>query len=431
MGAGRRRGRLAGPLEQPVDPLVLDRERQLRGTERQVELDGGDDGAQQLAVRPGEDGPRRVVRGPGTHGARHPHDVVRAVGREDEAARGRGPGHDPLREPLGVVLDEPHGALDDRPRAAVVGLEVDPAQPRERRGQPEDPAHVGEAPAVDRLVVVAHEEHVVRRGREEQRELELGPVEVLRLVHEQVPAAAPPALEDVGGGVEQPHGADDQVVEVDAAAVCDRALVGDVGPGDRPGRRVRGDLVRGDPQVELEPREGEVEARAIRRARGREQLAQQLVAIDQRVDRDARLGQQLAAEGMERPHADGPRRPSEGLERRVEPGGELLGGALVERHDGDPAGIPPAVDEPGHARHERRRLAASRGRDAQDRAGRRRRGGPLVGREPGEPLDDGRVPDSLHVAARLTRAAYAALCASLAAQREGTIPEIAAERRDS
>ena len=77
----------------------------------------------------------------------------------------RGPGEDPLREPLPVVLDQPDRPRDDRPRAAVVRLEVDAPQPGQRGRQAQDASHVGQPPAVDRLVVVADEEHVVRRAR--------------------------------------------------------------------------------------------------------------------------------------------------------------------------------------------------------------------------------------------------------------------------
>ena len=55
------------------------------------------------------------------------------VGREDEPAGRVGSGDDPLREALVVVLDEADRPLDDGPRAAVVRLEVDATQARQRR----------------------------------------------------------------------------------------------------------------------------------------------------------------------------------------------------------------------------------------------------------------------------------------------------------
>ena len=84
------------------------------------------------------------------------------------------------------MLDQPDGPLDDRRRTAIVDLEVDPPQAGERRVQGQDPADVGQPPAVDRLVVVADEEDPVRRRRQQQREAELRPVDVLDLVDEQV-----------------------------------------------------------------------------------------------------------------------------------------------------------------------------------------------------------------------------------------------------
>ena len=59
--------------------------------------------------------------------------LVRRVRREDEPAGRRRPGPDRLREPLAVVLDETDGPLDDLARAAVVDLEVDPAQAGQQR----------------------------------------------------------------------------------------------------------------------------------------------------------------------------------------------------------------------------------------------------------------------------------------------------------
>jgi hypothetical protein len=51
----------------------------------------------------------------------------------------------------------------------------------------------------------------------------------------------------------------------------------------------------------------------------------------------------------------------------------------------------PGGDQPGDSGHEGRRLAAARGCDAQDRAGRSGRGRALVRREPFEAVDDGWV----------------------------------------
>ena len=136
------------------------------------------------------------------------------------------------------MLDQAHRALHDGPRAPVVRLEVDPSQARQGARQAENPSHVREPPAVDRLVVVAHEEHVVVRRREQQGELQLGPIEVLRLVDEQPRAPPPPADQDALIGLEEPERADDEVVEVDATELRNRPLVNDERARDRARGRV-------------------------------------------------------------------------------------------------------------------------------------------------------------------------------------------------
>jgi hypothetical protein len=71
------------------------------------------------------------------------------------------------------VTDEPDGALDDRRRTAMVDLQVDALQSRQRRPDRQDASDIRESPAVDRLVVVADEEDPVTGGRKEQRQAEL------------------------------------------------------------------------------------------------------------------------------------------------------------------------------------------------------------------------------------------------------------------
>jgi hypothetical protein len=66
------------------------------------------------------------------------------------------------------VLDETDGSVDDHPRAAVVHFEVHAAEAGQRVRETEDATNIREAPAVDRLVVVADEEDPVRRCREHE-----------------------------------------------------------------------------------------------------------------------------------------------------------------------------------------------------------------------------------------------------------------------
>ena len=125
--------------------------------------------------------------------------VVRGVRRQDEGTLGRRPGSDPLREPLAVVLHEADRPLDHRRRAPVVDLEVDPFEPGQDRVQAQDPAHVGESPAIDGLVVVPDEQDPVRRCREQECEPQLRPIDVLDLVDEQVGAARSATLASSAG----------------------------------------------------------------------------------------------------------------------------------------------------------------------------------------------------------------------------------------
>ena len=302
------------------------------------------------------------------------------------------PGKDPLCEPLAVVLDEPHGAGHDRRRAPVVGLEIHPAQARQRGGQPEDPPHVGESPRVHRLVVVADQEDVVRGRGQQQGQLQLGAVQVLCLVHEQPRRAGAPAHEQPGIPVQALEGAHQQVVEVATTRLPDGALVGDERPGDRPGRRVPGHLVRGDPQVQLEPREREVQPPAVRprdaRETGRAAPRPGPPAAPRR--RPRRGGSRGRGRGTSGPSRNRRQRQAaaSAASSRV---GQLLCRALVERDDADRPGVRPAVHEPRHPRDQRRGLARTRGCDAQHGTRRCGRGRALVGCEPGEALGDGRV----------------------------------------
>ena len=188
--------------------------------------------------------------------------------REDDRPGAPRPGADRLGEPLAVVLDEP----DRAPRRPS------PGSGSSRRGRPaagpaarrrgQDAPDVGQPPAVDRLVVVADEEDPVRRRGEQQGQPELGPVEVLGLVDEQVRAALAPAREDAGVALEQAQAARDEVVEVEPALAAIAASYADERPrgrARRPGRpRPRR---RVDAEVELQPRERRVERAASRPAR--------------------------------------------------------------------------------------------------------------------------------------------------------------------
>src|SRR5207244_8303056 len=119
---------------------------------------------QELAVRPGEDGLRSLARMlEEADDTTDPDVIVTRVGRHHDAPGGGRPGPDPLHEPLLIVLDEANRTVDHRPRAPIVRDEVDPPQAGERVVELEDAPHVRQTPAIDRLVVVAHEEDLIGR----------------------------------------------------------------------------------------------------------------------------------------------------------------------------------------------------------------------------------------------------------------------------
>ena len=227
------RGALCRSREQVVDQGRVEEQLDPRCPERQPETESHDDRREQLTVGSGQHGLGRPVVGPGPDRALETDRLVRRVRGEDEASARRRPGPDRLREPLPVVLDEPDGPLHDLARAAVVDLEVDPSQTRQERLEPEDPPDVGESPAVDRLVVVADEEDPVGRSGQQQGEPELGAVDVLDLVDQQLPAAIAPAGEQVRVAFQLGDRAQDEVIEIESAAGRHGGLVGHERAGDR------------------------------------------------------------------------------------------------------------------------------------------------------------------------------------------------------
>ena len=98
---------------------------------------------------------------------------------------------DRLREALAVDRDHACRRLDHRGRASVVRREHHAPRRRVVVREAEDSADVGEAPRVDRLVVVADDEEVVLRRRQHPDEAELGGVDVLELVDADVREARP------------------------------------------------------------------------------------------------------------------------------------------------------------------------------------------------------------------------------------------------
>ena len=104
-------------------------------------------------------------------------------------------------------------------------------RPREARVELGEGGEAGAPEAVDRLVVVADDHHVVGpvgRPAEHLDQLDLGDVGVLELVDEEVAELALPAAQDVGADLEQLGDGGDLLAEVERAAPDELGLVGAV-----------------------------------------------------------------------------------------------------------------------------------------------------------------------------------------------------------
>ena len=131
-----------------------------------------------------------------------------------------------------LLLAPARGPRDDRVRGrqdvgggAVVLLKLHHPCTGEVLVEVEDVAHVGAAPAVDGLVVVAHHADVLPLPAEQAQEPVLRGVGVLELVDEHVAEAGRPARQQLGVPLEQLGGAQQQISEVDRAGAGQRPLV--------------------------------------------------------------------------------------------------------------------------------------------------------------------------------------------------------------
>ena len=109
----------------------------------------------------------------------------------------------------GVVSDQLVGGAEDGVRRAVVLLQLDHDRVGKVRLEFQDVAHLGAAPAVDRLVVVADHADVRALGLgafcEQRDQIELQAVRVLKLIDHQVAEALLPAFADLRMLREQLH----------------------------------------------------------------------------------------------------------------------------------------------------------------------------------------------------------------------------------
>src|ERR1019366_3195771 len=107
----------------------------------------------------------------------------------------------------------------------------------------QDVPDIGAAPAIDRLVFVAHHADIAMLFGQQAHEVVLGAVGVLILVDHDV--AQPPVVSFAGGVVmlEQAHGLQQQVVEIEGVGVVQGLLVLLEDGGDGLGLPIDGALV--------------------------------------------------------------------------------------------------------------------------------------------------------------------------------------------
>src|SRR5262249_42847766 len=135
-------------------------------------------------------------------------------------------GHD--LEPVGVVVrDEARRGVEDALVRAMVLGEDDRLGLGIGLAEGEEVGGGGSAPAVDRLVVVAHDREVgLRIAGQQPQHLELSVVRVLELVDEDVAIAGPERVELRRPLAEEAERPVDLVAEVDDAGLGEQGLVG-------------------------------------------------------------------------------------------------------------------------------------------------------------------------------------------------------------
>ena len=147
--------------------------------------------------------------------------------REEADFAGDGPaGLQPLFVPARVVDDEAIGQFEDGGVGAVIHLEADDLERREKSARNSRMCRTSApAPAVNRLVVVADDAERAMPPHERLGQLELDAVGVLVLVDLQVVEAGLMAGKDFGKVTEEPMREQQEIVEIDAAAALEGLLI--------------------------------------------------------------------------------------------------------------------------------------------------------------------------------------------------------------
>ena len=134
-------------------------------------------------------------------------------------------------EELGVVGDNLVGHAQDAGGGAVVLLELDDFESGVVLLEQAEVFHVGAAPGVDALVVVAHGGEAAFGAGEQLHEGVLAGVGVLAFVHQEVQQAHLPFDSDTGFVLQQAGGQEDEVVEIDGLVAVQGFLIACVEPG--------------------------------------------------------------------------------------------------------------------------------------------------------------------------------------------------------
>ena len=132
----------------------------------------------------------------------------------DLLAHLRGVGEERLAEPAFVVRDQARGGGEDVAGRAVVPLQPDHGRAGKIALEAQDVVHLGAAPAIDRLVVVADAADVLVLLREQPQPEILRDVGVLVFVDQHVAEAALVIGEHIGPLAEEPQAFEQQVAEI-------------------------------------------------------------------------------------------------------------------------------------------------------------------------------------------------------------------------
>ena len=138
------------------------------------------------------------------------------------------PGPQRLAQPPLVVGDQPGGGGEDGRGGAVVALQLDDLGSGEVLLEAKNVLHLGAAPRVYRLIVIANATNVLVPLRQQPQPQVLHQVGVLVLVHEDVAEAAVVVGQDFGLGPQDLRHVQQQVAEIGGVELLQAVLVGAV-----------------------------------------------------------------------------------------------------------------------------------------------------------------------------------------------------------